>query len=387
MLTFTEELILLLGEETSGHLPTRQHAADCALAGAALLDLAFAYRIDTDLERLVVTDPTPTGTAMLDRILSKIDGQAHATDTQTWIRALAVGDAGEIRDQTLADLVARGILERHKVRLSWAFGGDRYSVLDDGPVRDIRARIEAAFDEGIPDPRDIALVALTDACQLLPDLFPGRAIERARIAQLRRMDLIGSEVAGTIADIQRTIVLAARAQAQRYRTLLLWFALIGTAAAVTILLAPPIPVPDQFPPTALERLWFDTLWQWWSGWLLVALSFAGLIIAVIIRKRLIPRVAGSQWWRLSHVILGVACALALFAHTGFRFGQNFNAALMGFYLAVLLSGGLAGVATGGVPQLRRIGIVRIGKPLRIHVLALIPLPVLLVVHVVLVLLY
>lgn len=97
------------------------------------------------------------------------------------------------------------------------------------------------------------------------------------------------------------------------------------------------------------------------------------------------RIAGSHRWRLSHIVLGIACVLALFAHTGFRFGANINAALMGFYLATLLSGALAGVAIGGAPQLRQMGVGRTGRPrrvlLRVHVFAVCPLAALLIVHV------
>lgn len=67
MLTFTEEILLLLGDEEGAFLPIRKHAFECALAGAVLMDLAFEYRIDTDLQALVVTDATPTGNPMLDQ--------------------------------------------------------------------------------------------------------------------------------------------------------------------------------------------------------------------------------------------------------------------------------------------------------------------------------
>ena len=54
MLTFTEEiLLLLLGEEDGVFLPVNSSAFECALAGATLMDLAFALRIDTDLESLI----------------------------------------------------------------------------------------------------------------------------------------------------------------------------------------------------------------------------------------------------------------------------------------------------------------------------------------------
>ena len=391
MLTFTEEMLLLLGDENGAFLPIRQHAFECALAGAVLLDLAFAGRIDTDLETLVVTDPAPTGIAMLDRVLSRIASCTEATDTQTWIREFAACDGVGIREQALASLVERGILERRQQRFLWVFGSVLYPTLDHGAGRAIRVRLKAALTDDIPYPRDIALIALADACQLLPDLFPDRAAEHTRIAQLRRMDLIGHEVAGTVADIQRTIVLAARAQAQRYRTLLLALSIVGAAAVAATLLLPRVPVPDRFPPAVAQRLWLDGLWQQWSGYLLLALSVASLVIAVVVRKRLAPRIAGSQRWRLSHAVIGAMCVLALFAHTGFRFGDNINAALMSTYLAALLSGALAGVAIGGAHRLQRAGAGRVGMPLRtllrVHVLALCPLPALVAVHVLLVYLY
>ena len=391
MLTFTEQILLLLGDEDGEFLPIRQHAFECALAGAALMDLAFADRIDTDLDALVVVDPAPTGNPMLDNLLSKIAARTDMTDTQTWVRVLATDDAARIRERALASLVERGVLERREERFLWTFRSVRYPMLDDGPEREIKARIEAAVADDIPHPRDVALLALADACQILPDLFPGRKIERARIEQLRRMDLIGREVAGTIADIQRTIVHAARAHARRFRTLLLSLSIVGAVAAAATLLIPRIPVPDRFPPAVSERLWFDGLWQQWSGYVLLALSVAGLVIAVIVRKRLVPRIAGSPRWRLSHIGLGIACVLTLFAHTGFRIGDNVNAALMGVYLAVLLSGALAGVVIGGAQGLRRMGAGRTGKPLRallrVHALALCPLPALLAVHILLAYLY
>ena len=387
MLTFTEEILLLLGDEEGAFLPIRKHAFECALAGAVLMDLAFDYRIDTDLQALVVTDPTPTGNPMLDRVLETIAARTETTDTQTWIKVLSTDDAAAIREQALASLVERGILERREERFLWAFRSVRYPTLDDGAEREIKLRIEEVLSDDIPDPRDIALICLVDACQILPDLFPDREIEQTapRIEQLRKMDLIGREVAGTIADIQRTIIRAARAQAARFQKFLLTLSAVGGVAAAATLLAPRVPLPDRFGPTLLEHLWFDGFWQQWSGYLLLGLSVVGLVIAVIIKKRLVARIAGSHRWRLSHIVLGIGCVLALFAHTGFRFGVNLNAALMGFYLAALLSGALVGVAIGGAPRLRKMGIGKTGKPRRVliwlHVMAICPLSALLTVHI------
>ena len=113
MLTFSEEILVLLLEDERGTLiPIPRTSIECALAGAVLMDLAFANRIDTDLETLMVTDRTPTGNLMLDRTLAKVGAREDTTDTRTWIKVLATEDADYIREQALVRLVQRGILER-----------------------------------------------------------------------------------------------------------------------------------------------------------------------------------------------------------------------------------------------------------------------------------
>ncbi|MDE0173112.1 MAG: GPP34 family phosphoprotein [Defluviicoccus sp.] len=393
MLTFAEEILLLLGDEEGVFLPVEEHAFECALAGAVLMDLAFAYRIDTDLEKLVAIDPAPTGNPMLDRVLEKIVARTDTTDTRTWVGVLSREDAAVLREQALESLAGRGVLERRDGRFLWAFGAVRYPALDDGAVRTIKARIEDVLSDDIPHPRDVALISLVDACEILPDLFPDRDVAAfgPRIALLRRMDLIGREVAGTIADIQRTVVREARARAARFQKLLLVLSAFGGLGVAATLLSPPIPLADRFGPGLFESLWYDGVWKQWSGYLLLGLSVAGLGVATIVKKRLVARIAGSHGWRLFHIVLGIACVLVLFAHTGFRFGANMNAALMAFFVAALLSGALAGAAIGGTPRLRKMGIRKTGRQNRLliglHAVAICPLPALLIVHLLSVYLY
>ncbi len=393
MLTFTEEILLLLGDEEGLFLPIKKHAFECALASAIMMDLAFAYRIDMDLQGLVVTDPAPTGNPMLDRILMKISARTDITDTSTWIRVLATEDAATIREQALNSLVNRHILERRRKRFLWMFHSVCYPTVNEKPVHTIKSRIEAVLSDDIPDPRDIALICLIDACQILPDLIPGWETEDtgSRLDLLRKMDLIGREVTGTISDIQDTIIRAARAQAARFRKLLLGLAAIGGGAVIATVLAPRIPVPDRYGSSLPELLWFDGFWKQFSGYVLLGLSVTGLAVAVAIKKQLVPWISGSYPWRLSHIFLGIGCVFTLFVHTGFRLGTHFNAALMSCYLAVLLSGALAGVVIGGAPHLQLMGLRRTSASRRLliwaHALAICPLPALLIVHLLSVYLY
>ena len=119
MLSFTEELVLLLNDEDGVPLPIRQDVVACALAGAVLMDLAFDYRIDTDFEALVVHDRTPTSNAVLDRLLAKIAARAEVCDTKAWIGILSAEEAPAVQDEILAGLVEQGVLTIRSSKFPW----------------------------------------------------------------------------------------------------------------------------------------------------------------------------------------------------------------------------------------------------------------------------
>ena len=165
----------------------------------------------------------------------------------------------------------------------------------------------------------------------------------------------------------------------------------GLAAALT-LLAPRVPVPDAFGHTLFERLWFDETWQRWSGYLLLAFSVCALLFGARKRLRPVRRLGSYNWWRLFHAGFGLGCVLLLFAHTGFRFGANLNAALMSSYVAALLLGALTGLAIGAAHDLLEMGIGTPRRPLfrtliMLHLAVLSLLPALLIAHVLVVYLY
>ena len=390
LLTFTEEiLLLLLGEEDGAFLPVNSNAFECALAGATLMDLAFALRIDTDLESLIVLNEDPTGVSMLDGVLAKIVARPEVMDAQSWVRLLASDEANTIREQALASLVDRGILEQRETRRV-----GHYPMRDGTAQREVKLHLrDVLLADDIPDPRDVVRVSLADACGIFPEMLSEREIKQAtpRIRQLRIMDLIGREVAGAIAAVQRTMLMTVRARLARFRKYLLALAAIGGLAALGTILVTRIPIPDRFGPTLFERLWGDGAWQEWSGYVLLGLSVVGFAAASLRRVRFVSGLGDQNWWRLVHVGLGMSCVLLLFAHTGFRLGSNLNAVLMGCYIAALLSGAGAGVLMGGATQLRRLGFAQVGKlsrlPMRVHIIALAALPALLIIHLLVVYLY
>ena len=59
------------------------------LAGAVLMDLQLANRIDTDLDNLTVSNPTPLGDDVLDPTLADIVGAEKTHDALYWVERTA----------------------------------------------------------------------------------------------------------------------------------------------------------------------------------------------------------------------------------------------------------------------------------------------------------
>ena len=210
MLRFAEEIVLLLLDEERGDItpsfPPR--SLDIVLAGAVLMELALEDRIDTDLERLTVVDSTPLADDLLDPTLDDVARAAETHDTGFWI-ARTAERGPEIRDRVLARLVERGILEAEgdgPVFLSRPVSrARRYPSIDGKATEEVRLRImRVLFSEEIPDPRDIVLICLADACGIFDAILSKseRAEVEQRIEVVRKLDLIGQAVTQAIRTIE-----------------------------------------------------------------------------------------------------------------------------------------------------------------------------------------
>ena len=164
-----------------------------------------------------------------------------------------------------------------------------------------------------------------------------------------------------------------------------------SAAAVSLALVPLIlgyvPLPTSYDAESLRVwAWRDNIVKQWSGFILVGIVLSAMVIGLRKRIRMLDRLGGYDTWRLVHIGIGLAAVLGFFAHTGFRLGANWNFALGSAFVATLVLGAAAGLATGGDHVLRSNGVGTARKPARrlptwLHILAIWPLPVLLLFHV------
>ncbi len=207
MLRFAEEITLLLLNDDDGMFArTPSWSLHYALAGGVLMDLALENRIDTDLEKLVLIDSTPIGDSLLDPTLADI-AAGEERDARFWVEHTA-GRAEEIQEEALSRLVANGILESREGRFLWVFRSRRYPVVHGEAEREVKLRIMGVlFSDEIPDPRDVVIICLADACGIFERLLSRQELEQAsaRIDQVRKLDLIGQAMTRAIQDIEVSI--------------------------------------------------------------------------------------------------------------------------------------------------------------------------------------
>ena len=199
MLTVTEDMLLLALQRDGGRLPARSRTTlRHALTGSVLLDLELDSRIDTDLEHLEVLDPTPTGRVFLDPVLKTIANSDRTRDIWGWLQTLAPEHGDAIQEHVLAGLVEQGILQ-FRPRSLLGLRAPHYRRTSETDARERIAGVLFSEDE-IPEPRDVALICIADACDLLHSLFRKKQLKgtAARLQQLRKMDLVGG---GTVAQL------------------------------------------------------------------------------------------------------------------------------------------------------------------------------------------
>jgi golgi phosphoprotein 3 len=205
MLGFVEEIVLLQLDDTRGRLiDLPQSGADVVLAGAALMDLALHNRIDSDVERLMVVNPAPTGDDILDDVLARLAAAGTEFTAGDAIARVTV-HARQYQDRALKRLIEKGILREENGRFLWVFHTRRYPVVDDREQREVKTRLrQLLLTDEIPDPRDVVLLCLIDACNLLGLLLTAEEMEatKTRVEQLSRLDLIGQAVTKAVAEIR-----------------------------------------------------------------------------------------------------------------------------------------------------------------------------------------
>ncbi|HLV65727.1 MAG TPA: FAD-dependent oxidoreductase [Polyangiaceae bacterium] len=162
---------------------------------------------------------------------------------------------------------------------------------------------------------------------------------------------------------------------------------LGLLGAAALLLAaataslPRMPLAQRFAERGLDLVWIEPAAKQVTGFTLLGLITIGMVLSV--RKRVRRFRFGSYAaFRLLHVILGTTALVALFAHTGFRLGNNLNRLLMVVFLIATTTGALSSLLAHRLAPGEGGVVARLASAgRRLHDYAFWPLPVLIFIHV------
>jgi golgi phosphoprotein 3 len=204
MLTFAEEILLLtLDDKKAAFRSLPEQAVRTALAGALLMELAVANRIDTDLHALLLVNAEPTGDPLMDEILDRLRAASASQSAAYWLNEIA-WQTDKLRERVLQQLVDKGVLKVEDRKILWVFAQRKYPLMDDREIKEVRTRLrELIFSDNIPDAREAVLIGLVHACGLVDALFEEKELPQVmpRLTELAKLDLIGREVDQAIREI------------------------------------------------------------------------------------------------------------------------------------------------------------------------------------------
>jgi hypothetical protein len=175
-----EDVLLLATDDATGKATISALQLDPALAGAVLIELVVAGRVNLLSEerqaKVVVTDGTPLGDPVLDVALQSLIDKGPCKPVQA-IRLLAKGLRARLNDL----LVQRGILRRESGKVLGLFPTTRWPARDSGPEQDVRALVVGVLLKGQePDGRTAAVISVLTAADMLKTVVQRPDIKAAK---------------------------------------------------------------------------------------------------------------------------------------------------------------------------------------------------------------
>lgn len=212
MLSFAEEIYLLALDDTTGQtlLADGRLTLERALIVAALDELSFMRRLDTDLESLIVLDTSPTCNPVLDAVLEPLRaGGTGVRPLRPCLDDLFDADL-HIAKLTCQELVRKQVIRIASGRVFWVLPSRLYPVVDNRELIDVERRLRAIITDhaAIPDARDAVLISLVTACGLFRDILSPRELRRhqQRIDEIARLDLVGRTLIDKLHEVQLAMV-------------------------------------------------------------------------------------------------------------------------------------------------------------------------------------
>ncbi|HEY1368814.1 MAG TPA: GPP34 family phosphoprotein [Gaiellaceae bacterium] len=203
-------LLLALDDEKGSVVSSAAMQIEYGLAGAQLVELALAGRVDVGTKELRLVDPSPTGDELLDAALETVAASDRSRSLDHWVHKLCRG----AKKQYLERLAATGLVRRERHEILGLVRFTRYPVASTSVEEADRTALrDAVLGTGALDARGTALLALVDACDLCSSFLDRseRKRAKARIEELTRGDQVGDAVERTAAAAAAAVAAAVTA--------------------------------------------------------------------------------------------------------------------------------------------------------------------------------
>jgi Golgi phosphoprotein 3 (GPP34) len=216
-LALTEELLLIaLEDEQGADTANWGGGVEAGLAGALLLELAAAGRVESDDDGLVAVETCEPPDPLAAEALAAIRGAEKQRKAKDWVHRLPKA-LKPLRARVAEGLVERGVLEEERRKRLGLFETTRYPESDPGPERRLRAALAEVLVTGRdPSPQEAMLISLLKAYDLVKRVVPrdDRRAASRRAKEIAEGEAIGAAVGKAVRDVHTatmTAVLAATA--------------------------------------------------------------------------------------------------------------------------------------------------------------------------------
>lgn len=189
-----------------------------AVASALLTELLMLKHIQVDpteknekKAKVQVINPSPTGDALLDEALDKINQAKSPAKLRDWVTKLA--GIKDLKHKVARTLATDNIVQAEEEQVLWLFTRRIYPEVNPVPEQNLRRELRRlVLDRPLEiDPRIVVTLSLARAAHLLPQVFSKAELKanKEKIDAIANGEGIGKITKEVIEGIQVAVMMAA----------------------------------------------------------------------------------------------------------------------------------------------------------------------------------
>ncbi len=207
-LNLIDKLTLLALDDEKGSFISSPLYFTYGIAGAILLELTFQNKIEILEKKVIVKSRTKLNTPLLNQFLEMIIQSKKDRTLKYWLQKFGNKER-DIKKQTLAKLISKGILIEKEKKFLWVIPNNKYPAINSSQENKLRRHLTAIVEfSKTPELEDIMLLSLIDASNLTRGVF-GKAkakLYKKNIKTLVESAMSSKAVGSTVKEVHDLVV-------------------------------------------------------------------------------------------------------------------------------------------------------------------------------------